>query len=365
MPLNEQRKYMKSRLWGRMFLRVFSWIYGGAARLRSTAYALGMLPTMRLPVRIVCIGNLTTGGTGKTTAVLLAVEELLERKHKVAVLSRGYQRKKTSEGVVVLLDSRETGWEETGDEPWMMHKILEGRDVPVLVSPDRIKSGRTALKYYAPQILLLDDGFQHQRLRRDADIVLINALDPFGGGRMLPDGNLREPMSALRRAHLVVLTHADRVPAERLEEIEREVKQYGKSRLRLARAVHKPDYVFDLKRNQHHKLSHLNGKRVACFSAIGDPRPFEDELRRLGAHLEQVWRFPDHHPFTEQELRSIENVRNGIPVVTTLKDFPRLGGNWREILSGEVLALTVKMEITEGREHWEEALLHAGSRKLS
>ncbi|MFA6028991.1 MAG: tetraacyldisaccharide 4'-kinase [Elusimicrobiota bacterium] len=358
MRLNLWRSRLRESSSGCALLLVLSWLYEAAVRLRSLAYAVGLLPVRRLPVRTVCIGNLTAGGTGKTTAVLCAVDACRARQMKVAVLSRGYGRRRRSNEVVVLLDTNAVSWEDTGDEPWMMHRMLEGLDVPVLISSDRLKAGRTAVKFYAPQLLLLDDGFQHLRLRRDADIVLVSALDPFGGGALLPRGDLREPLSGLKRASLALLTHADRVPEEQLAEIEKTLRR-AHPRLRIARAAHRSDYLLDLRRNERHRPAHLKGKRVACFSALGDPRPFEDELRSLGAHLEQVWRFPDHHPFTADELRSIENVRGGIPVITTLKDFPRLPVQWRELLSGEVLALTVRMEILSGKEDWEHALFDA------
>jgi len=362
MSLEARRESLRESAAGRLLLRLLSLLYGLGVASRNAAYSLRLLPSKRLPARTVCFGNLTTGGTGKTTAVLLAAHALRARHMKAAIICRGYKRKTETKEVIALLDSSDAGWEEVGDEPWMLHRMLKGHDVPILVSPDRYRAGLAAVQYYAPHVLLLDDGFQHRQLRRDADIVLISALDPFGGGSLLPFGNLREPVSALRRAALVIITHADQVSPDSLKEI-REAVQRAQPGLAIAEAVHRPDCVLDIKSDRKHSVLHLRGKTVSCMSAIGEPRSFEESLRQAGTQLEQVWRFPDHHHFTTEELRSIETLRNGAPVVTTLKDAARLPALWRETLSGEVLALSVKLEITSGLQEWEEALLGEHARR--
>lgn len=350
---------------GRALLTVCSWLYGAAVTTRTVLYMLRVLASRRLPVKTVCIGNLTVGGTGKTPAVLLAARTLHRRRLRVAILSRGYKRPKSERGVRVLLDSQETSWESSGDEPWMMHHALRGLGIPILVSADRYQAGLQALEHYDSQVLLLDDGFQHLRLERDLDILLINALDPFGGGRLLPLGDLREPLSALRRAGMIVLTHADQVHAEWLEETRGILARINPG-APILEAAHRPDFLFDLKEESKRPLSHLDGRDAACFSAIGDPASFEALVRRIGARTVQTWRYPDHHPYTMRELRSIETVRRGkhgpgtgegtIPLVTTFKDVPRLPPGWRETIGGEVLALGIKMEILKGADLWESEL---------
>ena len=201
-------------------------------------------------------------------------------------------------------------------------------------------------------MILLDDGFQHRRLRRDADIVLVSALDPFGGGRLLPSGDLREPKSALRRAHLVLITHADQVPEENLAALREEIESLHPG-VPVAESVHKPDFLLDLREDRRRRLSHLKGRAAACVSGIGDPRPFESQLRRIGADLQQAWRFPDHHAFSREEILSIESVRRGMPLVTTFKDFPRLPEGWETLLTGEVLALGIRLDIVSGRREFE------------
>ena len=237
----------------------------------------------------------------------------------------------------------------------MMHQSLRGSDIPILVCPDRVRAGETALRYYKPEVMILDDGFQHRRLARDLDIVLISAIDPFGGGRLLPYGDLREPLSVLKRAGMIIITHADQVEPSRVEKIRALVSAASPS-AELLEAVHRPDFIFDLKRNERHRLSHIKGKAVASLCAIGNPKSFEALLEAVGARVVQTWRYPDHHPYTQDELRAIETLGRGMPVVTTFKDAPRFPKGWQELLSGEVLALAVRMEITTGKDAWEKAL---------
>ena len=259
MTLEARREKLRGSLAGRAALTVLSWGYGAGVALRDAAYAMGLRRAKHAGCRTVCIGNITTGGTGKTPAVLLAAQTLKRRGLKPAILSRGYGRTRGGRDVQVLRDQRATTWEETGDEPWMMHRALKGLDIPILVSPDRVAAADTAVRYYAPDILLLDDGFGHRRLKRDADIVLLNALDPFGGGRLLPAGNLRERTSALARADLVLITHADQVTPERLAEIRAAVAAVRPD-LPIAESAHKAEGLYGLKDDGRHPLRWLHAR---------------------------------------------------------------------------------------------------------
>lgn len=355
MNLQLWRKDLVKTARGRFLLLVLSWLYGAAVAARRLLFFLRVIPSRRLQAKTVCIGNLTTGGTGKTPAVLLAAHTLHKADLKCAILSRGYKRRNPTREVQVLLNTQNVSWHETGDEPWMMHLALQGMDIPILISPNRYRAGEEAMTYYNSKVLLLDDGLQHHRLKRDLDIILINALDPWGGGALLPLGNLREPLSALKRAGLIVLTHADEVTPERIEEITAVVQKYNGD-APILEAAHRPDFLLDLKTNVQHKLNHLKGAKVACISAIGHPPSFESKLREVGIELAQAWRYPDHHAFTLDELRSVENVRGEMPIVTTLKDAPRLPHGWQALWKGPVYALGIKMEITKGQKTWETEL---------
>ncbi|MBI4387109.1 MAG: tetraacyldisaccharide 4'-kinase [Elusimicrobia bacterium] len=351
------RKRLLQDPWGRGFLRLLSWVYGAATAIRRLLYQWRILPTKRLPAKTVCIGNLTTGGTGKTSAVLLAAETLRKHQVSVAILSRGYRRPKPTTDVQVLAGGSESAWIQAGDEPWMMHQVLKDYDVPILVAPNRYKAGLEAVHNFKSRILLLDDGFQHLRLHRDLNIVLISALDPFGGDHLLPLGELREPLKpGLRRANLIIITHANKVSAERLEEI-RQILHKLRPHAPILEAVHQPDFLLDVKHEKKLPLDHISNRAVASFCAIGSPETFEGDLRRLGAKLRQVWRYPDHHVYSMQEMRSIDRVRGNMPVVTTLKDVPRLPMGWQQAISGEVLALAIRLDFIRGREIWESTFL--------
>lgn len=351
----KRRERLQKSIFGRALLGAAALAYGAAVLARRALYALGVLRRKKLGAKVVCIGNLTAGGTGKTPAVLLAAHTLRQRGHNVAVLSRGYGRKGRGKGVAVLLDGRPADWRICGDEPWMMHQSLAGQGVPVLVSSDRAKAGELAVDMYDSDVIILDDGFQHLRLHRDLDVVLVNARDPFGGGYLLPLGDLREPVSALRRAHMVLITHSDRVEAPELAAL-RERIEAVRPGVPVLESAHRPDHLLDVRTEKKLPLSHLKGKEVSALSGLGDPLSFEGSLEELGAVLAQTWRYQDHHAYTAGDLDSVEKLRGELPLVTTLKDFARFPEDWRERLSGQVLLLGIKLEILKGRNAWIDTL---------
>ena len=364
MTWSKRRERLKASAGGRALLGAASLAYGAGVLSRRALYASGVLTRKRVKAKVLCIGNLTTGGTGKTPAVLLAAETLRKRGHEVAILSRGYGRKAPSNEVSVLLDGRQVDWRECGDEPWMIHQSLHGQGIPVLVCPDRAKAGQLAVEMYGSRVLILDDGFQHLGLHRDLDVVLVNARDPFGGRRLLPLGNLREPLSAIRRAGMIVITHADRVTAVELARLRDDIEALHPG-VQVVESAHKADHVLDVKTEAKLPLSRLKDAAVVALSGIGDPLSFETQLEGLGVKVAQSWRYPDHHPYTSRELKSIEDLRGGLPLVTTHKDFVRLPEDWRERLTGEVFVLGIKLELLKGRNAWIDMLeqLAGGKRK--
>ena len=355
MNWSKRRARLRSHLPGKALLGAASLAYGAGVLGRKALYRLKILKRRKIEAKVVCVGNLTTGGTGKTPAVLLAAETLRRRGHEVAILSRGYGGTASKKDVTVLLDGRHTDWRLCGDEPWMIHQSLQGQGVPVLVCPDRAKAGALAVEMYGSRVVILDDGFQHLKLHRDLDVVLVNARDPFGGGSLLPLGDLREPVSALRRAQMVIVTHADRVTAPELAKL-RETIEAVHPGVTVLESAHKADHVLDVRTEEKHPLSHLKDKAVVARSGLGDPLSFEASLESLGATLAQRWRYPDHHAYTEREIRAISDLRGGLPIVTTYKDFVRLPERWRETLAGEVLVLGIKLDLLKGRNHWIDTL---------
>lgn len=362
MNWSKRRTKLRSSTGGRALLGAASVAYGAGVLARRGLYASGVLKRRRVGAKVVCVGNLTAGGTGKTPAVLLAAETLRKQGLEVAILSRGYGRQAPKRHVTVLLDGRHVDWRECGDEPWMIHQALRGQGIPVLVCPDRAKAGDLAVEMYGSRVLILDDGFQHLGLHRDLDIVLVNARDPFGGRRLLPLGDLREPLSSIRRAGIVVITHADRVTAAELARLREEIEQLHPG-VQLVESAHRADHLLDVRTEAKLPLSRLKDKAVTALSGIGDPLSFETQLEALGAGIAQSWRYPDHHPYSSRELKSIEDLRGGLPLVTTHKDFVRLPEDWRTRLTGEVFVLGIKLELLRGRNVWTEALMELAEGK--
>ncbi|MBI5241591.1 MAG: tetraacyldisaccharide 4'-kinase [Elusimicrobia bacterium] len=347
---------------GRLFLGLLAAGYGAVLLARDILYALRVFKPRRAPAKVVCIGNITTGGTGKTPATILAALTLRRRDQAVAILSRGYGRPEKSSDICVLHDDTKMDWKRCGDEPWMMHQRLKGQGVPILVSPDRAGAAAQAVTFFNSQVVILDDGFQHRRLARDLDVVLVDALDPFGGRRLLPLGNLREPLRALRRAGLIMLTHVDLAQESQLAALREEIHRVN-PRAPLLEAVHRPDFLLDVKNESKHRFDHFKDRPAASLSGIASPAQFEASLQNNGVALAQRWRYPDHHRYTRRELSSIAHLLSGLPLVTTFKDLVRFPSDWRDLLPGTVYALGIKLDIVKGKNIWIDTLIELSGQK--
>jgi tetraacyldisaccharide 4'-kinase len=291
--------------------------YAAAVRARNRGFDRDPAKVRWLPQPVISIGNLTAGGTGKTPVVRWLASRLRDRGRRVAVLSRGYKAAVPG---------------SLGDEQRMLDALLNDgtHSSPVLIraDPDRFTAGSAALREHpAINVLLLDDGFQHRRLGRDFDIVLINAAEPFGHGHVLPRGLLREPVSGLARAGAILLTHASSVDeAARARIIERvrrhapeaPVYQCDHSPARLRTPA--PD-------GKELPPGELKGRRAFAFCGIGNPRGFEDQIRSLASTLAGRRWFPDHHDYTAPDfaaLRTAARDAGADVMVTTEKDWVKL-----------------------------------------
>ncbi|MGN0024651.1 MAG: tetraacyldisaccharide 4'-kinase [Candidatus Avelusimicrobium sp.] len=346
MDLLQLKEELEQNFLGRVVLKAASALYGAGVKLNLAAYEHGWKSAKSVNSRVVCIGNITAGGTGKTTAVLLAATALAKEGVRVSIVSRGYKRQQKTEGPVVLFDNPDADWRMAGDEPFMMSRVLSQYKVPIVISENRAEAATEALRRFKSQIVLLDDGFQHHRLHRDANIVLVDAKNPFGNKELLPYGVLREPLSALKRASLVVLTHCDQVSRRQLEDAKDVIREYNDC-VEILESVHEPEYYFDICRSKKVDLTDIKGPAV-CFCALGHPATFEATLEKLGLELKQKWRFPDHQFYTEDHLRTFEDTRAGLPIITTFKDFVKFPDNWREILTTDVYVLSVNLKILGG-----------------
>jgi len=345
------RDSLKASLAGRAALRALSGLYLAAISARKALYAAGLLKRRRLGAPVICFGNISTGGTGKTSMVVAMARELARAGRKPAILIRGYKRAAPAKKITVMAAGREFDPREAGDEALMLFRMLEKDRVPVLVCADRFASGTIAVAELGADILLLDDGFQHFALERDLDIVIVNATAPFLGDSLLPFGNLREPPKAVKRARAVVLSHCEEAAPGTLDALRAGIHKFNPS-AEIFESSHTPEFFLDPAAEKTHPLELLKKKQAAALSAIGDPASFEAALARLKIDLKQIWRYPDHHFFTPEELASARQAAQELPIITTFKDFVRFPADWQKLLGGNVLILSVTM--TFSKDGWKK-----------
>ena len=317
--------------------------YGLAVRSRNCLYDCGCRKAHRATRPVISVGNITAGGTGKTPLAAWLVQMLRSEGRRPAILSRGYGRDPSSG-----LD----------DENQLLASLAPG--VPVVIDPDRVRGAARAIQEHGADVLVLDDGFQHRRLARNLDIVLIDALCPFGGGRLLPRGLLREPLSGLRRADFIVLTRSDQVPPERTAEIRKQLARRAPG-TSIAFAVHRPTGLRELSYPpKDHPLDELKEGQWLAFCGIGNPEAFRLTLEGLGARLQGLTAFPDHHRYRATDVEGLLSAASDLGcrgLVTTEKDAIKVSPLVPAATPLPVLALQVRMELIEGREALQERLL--------
>lgn len=294
--------------------------------LRTAAYRRGWLKIRRLARPVVSVGNLTVGGTGKTPFVAFLGERLRKRGWNPAILTRGYGRPRGSHLVTIEpASARSPDPRVVGDEPALLARILP--QAPILVGADRLSAGRVAEEQFDADIHILDDGFQHLALARDMDIVLLDATQEFSGGALLPAGRYREPSSALKRAHIIVITRREVGDAEL---IEREVRRLNQQ----ARVFHGVTQFRGLRDMRDGKLqspSEAGGKKALAFCGIGNPRAFFSYLHCWGISVEGEKVFRDHHAYTIGDLTALETDARKLGadfLVTTEKDAINVPFTW-------------------------------------
>lgn len=300
-------------------LYLFSIAYGLVVSLRLLLYSAGVLKAARLPCRVISVGNITVGGTGKTPVVMLIAGLIRKEGGKVVILSRGYKRR--SKGLVIVsdYDSVVATVQEAGDEPYLMARRLSG--VPVVVSSDRVAAGRYACERFKPDYIILDDGFQHIRLFRDINIMLVDAGVGFGNGHLLPAGILREPVKGAGRANLVMVKNGqtNNTTAQALSASGRQTVNF----------TYKPSGLIDVSQAQPLGVSvaSLKGKNALAFAGLANPAAFFMSMDNLGMKVVKTVAYPDHHWFTQDDMKTIfaAAVSAGADVlITTEKDAVRI-----------------------------------------
>jgi len=281
--------------------------YQAAVELRNHLYDRGWLAVRRVPARVVSVGNLTVGGSGKTPAALWLAERLTARGHRVGIVARGYRKRRPGTVVVGEAGRALVTPEEGGDEAVMLARRFAG---PVVTGERRHEAALLACARFALDTVVLDDGFQHRALARDADLVLV--VGDAAAGWCLPAGSLREPPAALRRARAVLVVGDDPAPVPPGIAVFR-------GRLAPVAAVRARDGTF-----RPEPLDVLVGRDVVAVAGIARPERFVDTLARLGGRVRDVLRFPDHHAYTVADVARIAAVGRSALVVTTEKDLVKL-----------------------------------------
>lgn len=327
---------------GRAALSALSGLYRFGYEMRRAIYGIGLKRQSRVNARVVSVGNITAGGAGKTPAAIYFARRFAEERRNVIVLSRGYGRTTpadeplaVSDDSGILLSPR-----ESGDEPFLIARKLPG--VPVVVCGDRAKGARFGIEKFGAEVIVLDDGFQHVALARDEDIVVIDCTAPFGHGRLLPRGLLREPLSALKRATCFLLTRADESSSEHVIRVLDRINPAAQ----ILKSRHCPKRLIKLKEQTEMPRDCLSGKRVIALSSIGNPQAFEKTVERLGANVVESLRFNDHYWYRPSDVERIQAVRKRVGaeyVVTTEKDGVRL--NILPLPPENALLLEIELEM--------------------
>ena len=343
-------------------LKAFSLLFAAIVSCRYFLYRVGLLRRWPLGIQVISIGNVTAGGTGKTPVTEIFARTLAAEGRKVAILSRGYRRKEApwiqrvftgeitkplvvSDGRHVLLDAA-----IGGDEPYMLASNLPG--VAVLVDRDRVKAGRYAVKKFGCDTLILDDGFQYQRLKHSIEVVLVDATNPFGNGNLLPRGILREPARHLKRADIIFLTKCRGDTSA----VVADIRRYNQA-AEIVECTHAPKVLKDVWSREEFPLDWLKGKTTCTLSGIASPKGFENSLRHLGAKVVWCERYADHHRYDPSEILYALNRTADMgadALVTTEKDavrFPRL-----ETAPVRCLYLRIAIEILKGGENFQSII---------
>lgn len=331
-------------------LRLASIPYAAVMQLRAAAYRSGLFRIRQLPVPVISIGNIAMGGTGKSPAVIYLARLLMARGMRVAVLTRGYggvlegETRIVSDGESLLLTPV-----QAGDEPCMMAALLPG--LMIVMGPDRYRAGMLALERLAPDLFILDDGFQHLRLQRDLNILLLDAKNPFAGGKVFPAGFLREPVSASLRADLVIFTRCSgKKPPVGLI-------QYGIPTIASSHAL---IGWAPLSGGDCRPFAELGGRRCLAFAGIADPAGFFEALETEGVSLVATLAFSDHTTYDKDELEALGRLKHSKRadcLITTVKDAVKLL-SYRGIL-GECCVAQMELRL-----HEPEVLLEMLEKKI-
>jgi tetraacyldisaccharide 4'-kinase len=328
---NGRPSYLESLMFG------LSVIYGAGMKIRASGYKRGLLGSKRLPCKVISVGNITAGGTGKTPMTVYLARRIHQMGYRAAVISRGYRgRAEKSGGIVSNGHEIFMGPQRAGDEPFMMATRLQTIEVPVLVGQDRYRSGLLALDKFNPDVVILDDGFQHFNLARDINLVLLDSRRPFGNNHLLPRGSLREPVSSLSRGDAFVFTRFDSASNDADPASWAWLKEALSGRP-VYRSHHIPFIYKVIKGGQStpesstpkpipFELESIKGRRVFAFSGIARNDDFRRTVESFKCDIRGFADFPDHHRYSDHDFNTLFWSARDIAaemILTTEKDYVR------------------------------------------
>ncbi len=353
-------------------LYLFSLLYEQLVNMKLLAYKIGLSGKDRLDCYVISLGNITVGGTGKTPTAQRLARDIRDMGYRVVILNRGYRAKWHGKvGIVSDGETLQMDAAEAGDEAYMLAKHLP--NVPVLIGAERAVTGRYAIEHFGAEVAILDDGYQHWQLIRDMDILLVDAVNVFGNGHLLPRGTLRESMSHISRADVCLITKVDQAEAGAVTNIQETVHKYNAA-AKIVESIHQPrcliplaEWFIDLS-SVGVCVENISGKTIMAVSAIGNPASFERTLRDLGASIIESIRYPDHHEYTVKEMQDVLQQADALgaeSIVITEKDAVKIPGefaktNWNI----PIFVICVEVKFQRGAEEFQQELKRRLGEKL-
>jgi len=344
----------------RGLLRVAAAGYAAIVRVRNFLYSCGWLKAHRVEAAVISVGNITAGGTGKTPLVVWLCRQIISNfrsqisDSQSAILTRGYKAAKEPR----------PGTQNYADEVAILAESCPGSKV--IVNPNRLAGAAEAIGRFGAKVMVLDDGFQHRRLARDLDIVTVDAMQPFGYGKMLPAGLLREPLSSLKRAHAAVITRCDQVAVAELDELEKKLRAVNPQMV-IARSIHEP-ICAKLADGSQVGIEQLRGKKVFAFCGIGNPDAFLGTLEALGCKLAGSEVYDDHYQYTQGSLADIFSRAGRLGadlILTTQKDWTKIIGLTTGSNGPPIAYLSIEIRFLAGQDQLTSLIKETLAGKIS
>lgn len=354
-------------------MRFASYVYEFGVTTKLAFYQWGLLKQEKLDCCVISIGNITVGGTGKTPTAQKLARQIKDMGYRVVILNRGYRSHwNRNIGVVSNGEKIFMTAHEAGDEAYLMAKTLPG--IPVIIGKDRAITGKYAVEKMHAEVIIMDDGFQHWRLQRNMDIVLVDTLSMFGNGCVIPRGVLREPLKNLARGDIFILTKTDQSSKLSQIQLRKAIAKYNAA-APVVESVHSPKNFVEIAEWYKGIVSHvknldeLRDQDVMVFSAIGNPSSFEQTLSSIGVNIMEAVRYPDHHDYGMLEMQYISERASSlkaVAMITTSKDAVKIP---TEFIYSErkipLYILDMDICITNGDEECQNCVMEAIEKELN